>query len=395
MDVFEMSLALHKQARGKLAVASKVPFVDQNDLRLIYTPGVAEPCRRIAENESDVYRYTAKGNMIAVISDGSAVLGLGNIGPKAAIPVMEGKALLFKALANIDAIPICLDTQDPDELVKTVKYLAPCFGGINLEDIAAPRCFEVEARLKQELDIPVFHDDQHGTAICVLAGLINAHKVIDKDMTDSRIIVNGAGAAGIAIAKLLLAYGAGTVTMVDREGVINREQASTMLNSGHVEIARLTNPEGKTGSLADALRGADVFIGVSRPGLVSKEMVATMNKGAIVFAMANPTPEIFPDEAKAGGAAIVGTGRPDFPNMINNISAFPGIMKGALAVQASDINQTMYLAAAVALANSIPTGELSPEWIFPEPLDPRVPCIVAKAVMEAAKLSGVARRCSQ
>lgn len=391
MNVFEESLALHKHSRGKLEVASKVPFRSQEELSLVYTPGVAGPCEKIAENQDNVYEFTAKGNMVAVISDGSAVLGLGNIGPEAAIPVMEGKALLFKGLANIDAIPLCLATQDTDELVKTIEHLAPSFGAINLEDIAAPRCFEVEARLKERIDIPVFHDDQHGTAICVLAGLINAHKVVDKNLQDSKIVINGAGAAGIAIGKLLLAYGAQHVTMVDRNGMINRQDAASMLNDSHAEMAQLTNHACCSGSLAEALIGADVFIGVSRPGLVTKEMVATMQPNSIVFAMANPTPEIFPDEAKAGGAAVVGTGRPDFPNMINNVLAFPGVLKGALAVRAADINQEMNLAAAVALADSVPAALLSAESIFPHPMDEAIPPVVAAAVALAARRSGVAR----
>ncbi|MBU2699916.1 malate dehydrogenase (oxaloacetate-decarboxylating) [Sporomusaceae bacterium BoRhaA] len=391
MDIYEKSLALHKQLRGKIAITSKMSVTNKNDLALAYSPGVAEPCRQIAKNEEDVYDYTAKGNMVAVVSDGSAVLGLGNIGPKAAIPVMEGKAILFKNLANVDAVPICLDTQDTEEIIKTVKYLAPTFGAINLEDIAAPRCFEIERRLKEELDIPVFHDDQHGTAICVLAGLINAHKVVNKDLTESQIVINGAGAAGIAIGKLLLAYGAKQIVMVDKEGIINHNNPQTLLNDGHREIAKVTNPEQKTGNLRAALIGADVFVGVSRPGLVTKEMVTTMNKDAILFAMANPEPEIFPDEAKQGGAAVVGTGRSDFPNMINNVVAFPGMLKGALAVRASDINQNMYLAAAIAIANSVSASELTADYVFPEPLNPKTACIVAKAVAQAAKHSGVAR----
>jgi malate dehydrogenase (oxaloacetate-decarboxylating) len=391
MDIYEKSLALHKQLRGKIAITSKMSVTNKNDLALAYSPGVAEPCRHIAKNEEDVYDYTSKGNMVAVVSDGSAVLGLGNIGPMAAIPVMEGKAILFKNLANVDAIPICLDTQDTEEIIKTVKYLAPTFGAINLEDIAAPRCFEIERRLKEELDIPVFHDDQHGTAICVLAGLINAHKVVNKDLTESHIVINGAGAAGIAIGKLLLAYGAKQIVMVDKEGIINQKDPQTLLNDGHKEIAKVTNPEQKSGNLADAFIDADVFVGVSRPGLVTKEMVTTMNQDAILFAMANPEPEIFPDEAKQGGAAVVGTGRSDFPNMINNVVAFPGMLKGALSVRASDINQNMYLAAAIAIANSVNANELTADHVFPEPLNPKTACIVAKAVAQAARHSGVAR----
>lgn len=393
MNVYEESLLLHEKTKGKLEVKSKVPVNNAKDLSLVYTPGVAEPCRVIAANEDAVYTYTAKGNTIAVISDGSAVLGLGNIGPKAALPVMEGKAILFKELGGVDAIPICLDTQDTEEIIKTIKYLAPTLGGINLEDISAPRCFEIEARLKAELDIPVFHDDQHGTAITVLAGLINAHKVLERDLSESRVVINGAGAAGIAIGKLLLAYGVRDLTMVDRGGIINKEVPASMLNHAHEEMAEKTNKKGRTGGLAEALEGADVFVGVSAPNLVNREMVRTMAKDPILFAMANPNPEILPDEALAGGAAIVGTGRPDFPNMVNNILVFPGLMKGALAVRAREINETMYLAAAVALANSVPTSELSATHIFPAPLDKKVPCIVARAVAEAAKKTGVARVC--
>ncbi|MDU2064242.1 MAG: NADP-dependent malic enzyme [Sporomusaceae bacterium] len=391
MSVYERSLALHKQARGKIGIVSKLPLNNLTDLSLAYSPGVAEPCRRIAANEAEVYDYTSKGNMVAVVSDGSAVLGLGNIGPKAAIPVMEGKAILFKNLANVDAIPICLDTQDTEEIIKTVKFLAPTFGAINLEDIAAPRCFEIEARLKAELDIPVFHDDQHGTAICVLAGLINAHKVVGKDLTESEVVINGAGAAGIAIARLLLAYGVNRLILVDREGILHKDMPQTLLNEGHQAIAPLTNPQGKQGTLADALQGADVFVGVSRPKLVTKEMVASMNSQPIIFAMANPEPEIMPEEAKAGGAAIIGTGRADFPNMINNVVAFPGILKGALSVRASDINQHMCLAAAVAIANCVNACDLNAENIFPDPLNAKISCLVAKAVAKAAKQSGVAR----
>lgn len=391
MDVYQRSLALHKQMKGKLTVASKISVTDQQDLSLVYSPGVAEPCRRIAANEEEVYDYTSKGNLVAIISDGSAVLGLGNIGPKAAIPVMEGKALLFKNLANVDAIPLCLDTQDTEEIIKTVKYLAPSFGAINLEDISAPRCFEIETRLKNELDIPVFHDDQHGTAICVLAGLINAHKLVNKDLTESRIVINGAGAAGIAIAKLLLAYGATAIVLVDQKGILSLNHPETLLNEGHREIAGLTNSEAKTGTLAAALAGADVFVGVSRPKLVTKEMIATMKSQAIVFAMANPEPEIIPAEAKAGGAAVIGTGRSDYPNMINNLVAFPGILKGALSVRASDINQTMCLAAAITIANSISAGDLTADRIFPEPLNPKISCLVAKAVAAAARQTGVNR----
>lgn len=391
MDVFQKSLDLHQKTKGKLGVVSKVPLRNQEDLSIIYTPGVAEPCKVIAENEDMAYEYTSKGNMIAVISDGSAVLGLGNIGPKAAIPVMEGKAVLFKELGGVDAIPLVLDTQDTEELIKTIKYVSPMLGGINLEDISAPRCFEIERRLKDELDIPIFHDDQHGTAITVLAGLINAHKVLDKDLSESKVVINGAGAAGIAIGKLLLAYGVKNVVMVDIEGIINRNIPNSMKNSAHKEISKLTNHNLEEGTLKDALIDADAFIGVSRGNLVTSEMVRAMKKGPIIFAMANPVPEIMPDEAKAGGAAIIGTGRPDFPNMVNNILVFPGLMKGALSVRAKEINETMYLAAAVALANAVPVSELNSEKIFPAPLDKKVPCIVSKAVSEAARKTGVAR----
>lgn len=392
VDVYAKSLVLHKQMRGKIAIASKMTVTNQEDLSLLYSPGVAEPCMRIASDPQSVYDYTSKGNMVAIISDGSAVLGLGNIGPKAAIPVMEGKALLLKNLAGVDAFPICLDTQNTEEIIRTVKFLSPSFGAINLEDIASPRCFEIEAALKRELDIPVFHDDQHGTAVCVLAGLINAHKVVKKDLSESNIVINGAGAAGIAIAKLLLAYGSKHIMMVDREGIINSHQSSTLLNTSHKEIAEVTNLSHTSGGLTEALVNADVLVGVSRPHLVTKKMVSGMRSRAIVFAMANPEPEIFPAEAKAAGAAVVGTGRADFSNMINNILAFPGIFKGALSVRASDINQPMYLAAAIAIANSVPANELTADYIFPNPLNPKIPCIVAKAVAEAAIQSGVATK---
>lgn len=391
MDIYQRSLALHKQMKGKLSITSKIEVTTQQDLGLVYSPGVAEPCRRIAENRQEVYEYTGKGNMVAVVSDGSAVLGLGNIGPEAALPVMEGKAVLFKNLAGIDAFPLCLATQDTEEIIRTVRYLAPSFGAVNLEDIAAPRCFEIETRLKQELDIPVFHDDQHGTAVCVLAGLINAHKVAGKDLTESKIVINGAGAAGIAIAKLLLAYGANNIILVDRNGILNPNQPGSLLNESHRQIALLTNRALISGNLADAMQKSDVFVGVSRPGLVTAEMVAGMKEKAIVFAMANPTPEIFPEDAKAGGALVIGTGRSDYPNMINNIVAFPGILKGALAVRASDITSDMCLAAAIAIANSVTAEELSPAHVFPHPLNKKVACCVARAVMDAARQSGVAR----
>lgn len=391
MDYEQQSLKMHQAARGKLAVVSKVSMNSQHDLSLAYSPGVAGPCRKIAENEDDIYLYTGKGNAVAVVTDGTAVLGLGDIGPKAALPVMEGKAILFRTLAGIDAYPICLATKDVEEIIRTVKLISPGFGAINLEDIASPRCFEIEERLKNELDIPVFHDDQHGTAICVLAGLINAHKVVNKDLSQSRVVINGAGAAGIAIGKLLLEYGVRDLIMVDRGGIINRNDPSTQLHSAHAEMALKSNPSCLAGNLAAALLKADAFVGVSKPGLVTTEMVATMNSKAIVFALANPDPEIYPEQARAGGAAVIGTGRSDFPNMINNVLVFPGMLKGALAVRASTVNEPMKLAAAIALANSIPVEELNPDRIFPQPLDNRIPCVIAQAVMQAARETGVAR----
>lgn len=391
MTFYEKSLALHADNKGKFGTLSKVEVHTREDLSTVYSPGVAEPSRAIAANADLVYEYTPKGNMIAVVSDGSAVLGLGNIGAKAAIPVMEGKSILFKNLADIDAVPICLDTQDTDEIVKAVKYLAPTFGAINLEDISAPRCFEIEKRLKEALDIPVFHDDQHGTAICVLAGLINAHRVLKKVLKTSRVVINGAGAAGNAIVQLMLAYGVKDIVVCDIKGILNLQNPQSMLNESHRELASKTNKTYLDGSLADALMGADVFIGVSRGGLVSKDMVASMNPNAIVFAMANPDPEILPDEALAGGAAIVGTGRSDFPNMINNVMIFPGILKGALMARASDINHDMYIASAMALANLLPEEALSRTNLFPDPLDREISKAVAEATAEAARKSGVAR----
>jgi len=391
MDYNQRALEWHEEKRGKIEVVSKVPLASREDLSTAYTPGVAEPCRRISENKEDVYRYTFKGNMVAVVSDGSAVLGLGNIGPLAGIPVMEGKAILFKSFAGVDAFPICLDTQDTEEIIKAVKLIAPVFGGINLEDISAPRCFEIEGRLKKELDIPVFHDDQHGTAVCVLAGLINAFKVVKKDLKESKLVINGIGAAGSAIARILVNYGCKKLYLVDRYGIINRAKQETMLNWNHEELADLTNSDLRTGDLAAALTGADAFIGVSKPGLVTKDMVAAMNKGAVVFAMANPTPEIFPDEAKAGGAAVVGTGRSDYPNQVNNVLVFPGLFRGALDVRAKEINEEMKLAAAIALAGFVPDSELSETNILPNTLDRRVAQVVAEATAQAAKKTGVAR----
>ena len=389
MNYFEESLKLHEQNKGKLEVVSKVKVENRDDLSLAYTPGVAEPCRKIHENEENVYKYTSKGNMVAVVTDGSAVLGLGDIGPKAGLPVMEGKAVLFKEFADVDAFPICIDSKDVDEIVKTVKLISPGFGGINLEDIGAPRCFEVEERLKKELDIPVFHDDQHGTAIVVLAGLINGLKLVKKEIGKIRVVVNGAGAAGTAIIKLLMSCGVKDVIVCDRVGILHSGLEN--LDLAKQELAKITNLENMQGSLADALKGADVFIGVSAPGVVSKEMVETMNTDAILFAMANPTPEIMPDEAKAGGARVVGTGRSDFPNQINNVLAFPGIFKGALEVRASEINEEMKIAAAYAIAEMIKEEDLNEDNVIPYALDKTVAENVAEAIKKAARNSNVAR----
>jgi len=391
MSINEKALQLHEENQGKISVESKVPVNNREQMSLAYTPGVAEPCRKIEANREDVYKYTVKGNMVAVVSDGSAVLGLGNIGAEAALPVMEGKAVLFKTFAGVDAFPICLDTQDIEELVKTVKYLAPTFGGINLEDISAPRCFELEERLKKELDIPVFHDDQHGTAIVVLAALLNALKIVNKNVEDIKVVINGGGSAGIAICKILLGVGVKRIYVVDINGVISETQPDSMLNWAHEEIAKVTNPENKTGTLADILKDADVFIGVSKPGLVNRDMVASMNKDAIVFAMANPDPEILPEEALAGGARIVGTGRSDFPNQVNNVLAFPGIFRGALDVRASQINEDMKIAAAYAIAACIPQDQLNENNIIPAAFEPGVGEKVAAAVAKAAVQSGVNR----
>lgn len=390
-DYNQLALEMHEKHQGKIEVVSKVEVKTRDDLSTAYTPGVAEPCRKIRDNADEVYRYTAKGNLVAVVSDGSAVLGLGNIGAKGAIPVMEGKCILFKEFAGVDAFPICLETQDDEEIIQTVKNIAPVFGGVNLEDIAAPRCFYIEKRLKEETDIPIFHDDQHGTAVCVLSAIINAAKVVKKPMNELKVVINGCGAAGSAIARIILAYGVKDMFLVDMKGILNKDAAETMLNDNHKELAAQTNHEGRTGGLAEALVGADVFVGVSKPGLVTTEMVKTMAEGAMIFAMANPTPEIFPEDALAGGAAVVGTGRSDYPNQINNVLVFPGLFKGALAVRASDINEEMKLAAAKALACYIPDEELNRENIIPSALDKNVADVVAKAVAEAAKASGVAR----
>ncbi len=383
MNIAEESREQHKQWRGKLEMATPAPLAHPHDLAVAYTPGVAEPCKVIAEKPEAVYDYTIKSNTVAVVSDGSAVLGLGNIGPAAAMPVMEGKAALFKRFGGVDAFPICLDTQDTEEIIETVIRIAPAFGGINLEDIAAPRCFEIEARLNDALDIPVFHDDQHGTAIVVLSGIINALRLTGKDPAAARVVVNGAGSAGIAIAKLLLSYGFAHVTMCDIRGILS--SAYEGMNDAQRAMLEVTNLEDMQGTLADAMRGADIVIGVSAPGVISAEMVASMADDAIVFAMANPTPEIFPDEALAAGARVVGTGRSDFPNQVNNVIAFPGIFKGALQSRAERITEPMKLAAARALAALVSDEELSEDFIMPDPFDPRVADVVAAAVSEAAK----------
>ena len=380
MTTGEKALALHKEWNGKLETVSKSPVKSREDLSLAYTPGVAEPCKVIAEDKEAAYIYTMKANTVAVVSDGSAVLGLGNIGPHAAMPVMEGKAVLFKEFGNVNAVPICLDTQDTEEIIKAVTYLAPGFGGINLEDISAPRCFEIEERLKSTLDIPVFHDDQHGTAIVVLAGIINGLKVVNKKKGDCRVVVNGAGSAGVAITKLLLTYGFSNVIMCDKVGILSKDTEG--LNWMQEKMVQVTNPANEKGSLADALKGADIFVGVSAPNIVTKEMVASMNKDSILFAMANPVPEIMPDLAKEAGARVVGTGRSDFPNQVNNVVAFPGIFKGALEGRAKQITEEMKLAAANALANLVSDEELNEDNILPEAFDPRVAEAVANAVKQ-------------
>lgn len=378
MTTNEKALMLHEEWQGKITTVSKTPVKSREDLALAYTPGVAEPCKVIAEDKEAAYKYTMKANTIAVVSDGSAVLGLGNIGPEAAMPVMEGKAVLFKEFGGVNAVPICLDTQDTEEIIKAVTWLAPTFGGINLEDISAPRCFEIEERLKATLNIPVFHDDQHGTAIVVLSGIINALKIIKKKKEDCRIVVNGSGAAGIAITKLLLRYGFKHAILCDSKGIVSKN--SPKLNKVKLEMLKVTNLENKEGTLADAVVGADIFIGVSAPGVLTQDMVKTMNKDAIIFAMANPVPEIMPDEAKAAGARIVGTGRSDFPNQINNVVAFPGIFKGALEGRASQITEEMKLAAAEAIASLVDEKDLNEDNIMPQPFDPRVAETVAAAV---------------
>lgn len=383
MNNYEKALKLHEEWNGKITTEAKCKVQSREDLAVAYTPGVAEPCRAIAADKDAVYKYTIKSNTVAVVSDGSAVLGLGNIGPEAAMPVMEGKAVLFKEFGGVNAFPICLDTQDTDEIVKTVIHIAPAFGGINLEDISAPRCFEIEERLKAALDIPVFHDDQHGTAIVVLAGIINSLKVAGKKKEDCKIVINGAGSAGIAICKLLLTYGFPYITLCDINGIVSEK--SEGLNWMQKEMCKVTNPDKKTGTLADALKGADIFVGVSAPNIVTPEMVASMNDKAILFAMANPTPEIMPDEAKAAGALIVGTGRSDFPNQVNNVVAFPGVFKGALEGRARQITEDMKLAAAIAIAGLVSDEELNADNIMPQPFDPRVADVVSEAVKSHIK----------
>ena len=389
MTTNEKALLLHREWQGKLETVSKAKVASREDLALAYTPGVAEPCKVIAKDKEEAYTYTWKSNTIAVVSDGSAVLGLGNIGPYAAMPVMEGKAVLFKEFGGVNAVPICLDTQDTEEIIQTVKNIAPGFGGINLEDISAPRCFEIERRLKEMCDIPVFHDDQHGTAIIALAGLTNALRVVGKKKEDVKVVFSGAGSAAISITKLLLSAGFRHITLCDKFGAVCK--GDPQLNEAQAAIAEVTNLERRTGTLAEMMVGADVFIGVSAPKVVTPEMVGTMAKDAVVFACANPTPEIFPEEAKAGGARVVATGRSDYPNQINNVLAFPGVFRGALDVRASDINEEMKMAAARALAGLIGEEELSEENIIPKPFDPRVVPAVAQAVAQAARETGVAR----
>ena len=378
MTTNEKALELHKEWNGKIETVSKTPVRTREDLALVYTPGVAEPCKVIAKDPAAAYTYTMKANTVAVVSDGSAVLGLGNIGPKAAMPVMEGKAVLFKEFGGVNAVPICLDTQDTEEIIKAVTWLAPAFGGINLEDISAPRCFEIEERLKETLDIPVFHDDQHGTAIVVLAGIINALKVVDKKKENCRVVVNGAGSAGVAITRLLLTYGFSNIIMCDKSGILC--DGAEGLNWMQEKMVKRTNLAHETGSLADALKGADIFVGVSAPGIVTEEMVASMNSDAILFAMANPVPEIMPDLAKKAGARVVGTGRSDFPNQVNNVVAFPGIFRGALEGHAKQITDKMKLAAANAIAALVSDEDLNEDNIMPEAFDPRVADVVADAV---------------
>ena len=390
MSVFDESLKLHEKNKGKIEVISKVKVENKDDLSLAYSPGVAEPCKRIAENKENVYKYTSKGNMIAVVTDGSAVLGLGNIGPEAALPVMEGKAILFKEFAGVDAFPICLDTQDTEEIIRTVKLLAPGLGGINLEDISAPRCIEIESRLKKELDIPVFHDDQHGTAIVVTAGLINAYRFLGKNLKDARVVVNGAGAAGSSICKMIKELGVSDIIAVDKTGILNRDDIKDY-NELHKELAEITNINNKKGTLSDALEGSDIFIGVSAGNILKKDMVKKMNKDAVIFAMANPVPEIMPEDALEAGAAIVGTGRSDYPNQINNVLAFPGLFKGALEAKSKKITEDMKIEAAKAIAYILNDDDLRKDYIIPDVFDKRVVESVAEAVKKVAVSSGICR----
>ncbi len=389
MNYYEESLKLHERNKGKVEVISKIKVETRDDLSLAYTPGVSEPCRRIHANEDDVYKYTSKGNMVAVVTDGSAVLGLGDIGPKAALPVMEGKSILFKEFGNVDAFPICLNTKNPDEIVQIVKMISPGLGGINLEDISSPRCFEIEERLKKELDIPVFHDDQHGTSIVVLGGLINALRVVKKKIEDIKIVINGAGAAGVAISKLLTRAGAKDIIVCDRTGIIFRGREG--LNGIKKILSQETNPRNIKGQLIDAMIGADVFIGVSSGGMVNPEMIKSMNNDSVILAMANPVPEIMPDVAKNAGARVIGTGRSDFVNQINNVLIFPGLFRGALDVRAKEINDEMKLAAAYAIAGYIDEKDLNEEYIIPDVLDKKVAQVVAEAVKDAARKTGMAR----
>ncbi|MDO4764830.1 MAG: malic enzyme-like NAD(P)-binding protein [Eubacteriales bacterium] len=383
MDYNQLSLQLHEKHQGKLEVKSKVTVKNREELSLAYTPGVAAPCREIAADKKKAYQYTAKGNLVAVVTDGTAVLGLGDIGPEAAMPVMEGKAILFKEFAGVDAFPICLATKDTEEIIRTVKNIAPGFGGINLEDIAAPRCFEIESRLREELDIPVFHDDQHGTAIVLCAGLLNAARYAGREMTELKAVISGAGAAGVAIAKLLLAFGVKNIVLVDRKGAISKDD--TGLTPAKREIAELTNPMLEKGSLEEVIKGKDAFIGVSAPGIVTAEMVKTMAKDPMIFAMSNPIPEIMPEEARKGGARIIATGRSDFPNQINNVLVFPGVFRGALDAGATQITEEMKLAAARAIAEIILPEELQAEYLIPDPFDKRVPVAVAKAIVDICR----------
>ena len=389
MDYNKAALEKHESHKGKIEVVSKVQVKTRDDLSTAYTPGVAEPCRKIRDNKEDVYRYTAKGNLVAVVSDGTAVLGLGDIGPYAAMPVMEGKSILFKEFANIDAFPICLDTKDVDEIIETVKRIAPTFGGINLEDISAPRCFEIERRLKEELDIPVFHDDQHGTAIVVSAGILNALKLVGKKPEDVNIVINGAGSAGISICKLLLQIGIGNIVLVDKNGALAKGEE--WMNPAQAAMAEITNKDQQHGSLAEIMKGKDAFIGVSAPGVVTAEMVAGMAKDPIVFAMANPVPEIMPEEAVKGGVRVMATGRSDYPNQINNVLVFPGIFRGALDAKATDITEEMKIAAAKAIASIVTEDELNEEYIIPGAFDERVAKAVAKAVADTAKAQGIVK----